>query len=149
MILLTADTTGMRQMKCTKQRDSEPFQPIKFRLKPVSVSGLKASRVVVPADDGKPAELLPAAVDSQAQDAPSTSEELLKALRPLSESTWTRAGVWRKHTGLPASTYNRRRKESLDAGLIQGRGEGKATEYRLTSAGAAALHIGCSPKVAA
>jgi DNA-binding transcriptional ArsR family regulator len=105
-------------LKCEKQKESEPFEQISFRLKAITFGDGLESCVVV----------------SEHIDTETTlgekHHEVLEALAGFS-NTSARTGEWQKSTTIPERTFYRLLTDLLELGAIDKQPEGKHVRYTL------------------
>jgi DNA-binding transcriptional ArsR family regulator len=117
MMSLVAQKHGLA-LKCEKQKEAEPFEPISFRLKTVTIGdGLESCVVVSDAIEAEPA------LDEKHESA----LDVLATFRGASTTT----GEWRKATGIPERTFYRIVDDLMEAGAIDRKPEGKNVRYTL------------------
>ncbi len=114
--------SGIMTVTCEKQKDAEPFEPIRLRLHPVA-----GSCVVEPAD-GRPVL--------------GKGLECLRVLAPYSDGLT--ATEWEVQSGVPETSFFRYRKKLESDGLVAK--DGKC--YRVTERGQEAITPTSNPRLA-
>jgi hypothetical protein len=109
-----------------KQRDIEPFDPIRLQLQPVGIGDGQTSCVLVePADSTDCTPAPPNPLRAKATEA-------LGALAALSNQAATHS-QWHQASGQSDSTFGRSVKELVDAGRVTKDGKGQGALYRVVA----------------
>jgi hypothetical protein len=119
-VMILTSKGDVLTLKCDKQKDAEPFEPIKLRLREVDLGDGEASCVI---------ERLEAISDK--------GQQALATLRSFGSDGATHA-EWMRETKLPKATFNRVRHELVSSGYVEERGK----KYRGKSATCSGLVSG-------
>jgi hypothetical protein len=126
-IQIARDSERAIRVSCTKQKDAEPFAPMTFRLESFAL-GRDSSNTPITSCVLEPCDV--------ASETDAVALPVLQMLASFPNAT-ALTGAWRRKMKLPERTFERRRDQLIERGLVVKtsiRGE-----YRLTENGRAAL----------